>query len=160
MLYAERLPALPSARTIVVPVVALVIGAAAATGTYAVLDEDTSGSQATAPKVIVADPPAQPGAGVGAKNEAGVAAAIGNPAVSPQTGLKDEASTRPRSDSRTAGSSSAAARRPIPRRFRRKRPNHRGAAPGSPPGHLGGGPVIRCTPDGVRTNTCQEWYTK
>jgi hypothetical protein len=92
MLYAERLPALPSARTIVVPVVALVIGAAAATATYAVLDEDTSGSQATAPKVIV-DPPAQPGAGVGAKNEAGVAAAIGNPAVSPQTGLKDEAST-------------------------------------------------------------------
>jgi hypothetical protein len=93
MHYAERLPALPSARTVVVPVVALVIGAAAATATYAVLDEDTSGSQATAPKVIVADPPAQPGAGVGAKNEAGVAAAIGNPAVSPQTGLKDEAST-------------------------------------------------------------------
>ena len=93
MLYAERLPALPSARTIVVPVVALVIGAAAATATYAVLDEDTSGSQATATKVIVADSPAQPGAGVGAKNEAGVAAATGNPAVSPQTGLKDEAST-------------------------------------------------------------------
>jgi hypothetical protein len=93
MQYAERLPALPSARTIVVPVVALVIGAAGATATYAVFDEDTSGSQATAPKVIVADPPAQPGAGVGAKNEAGVAAAIGNPAMSSQTGLKDEAST-------------------------------------------------------------------
>jgi hypothetical protein len=91
MQYAERLPALPSARTVVVPVVALVIGAAAATGTYALLDDDKSGSQATAPRVIVAEPPAQPGEGVGAKNEAGVAAAIGSSAVSPATEPKDEA---------------------------------------------------------------------
>ena len=35
MQYAERLPTLPSARTIVVAVVALGIGAGAATATYA-----------------------------------------------------------------------------------------------------------------------------
>jgi hypothetical protein len=93
MQYAERLPALPSARTMVVPVVALAIGAAAATGAFALLDDESTGTQATAPKVIVADPPAQPSAGVRAKNEAGVAAAIGNPAVGPATESKDEAGT-------------------------------------------------------------------
>jgi hypothetical protein len=91
MQYAERLPALPAARTIVVPAVALIIGAAAATGAYALLDDDPSGSQASAPKVIVAEPPAQPGPGVSAKNEAGVAAAIGSPAATSATETKDEA---------------------------------------------------------------------
>jgi hypothetical protein len=81
MQYAERLPRLPSARAMVVPVVALVIGAAAATGAYAVLDDDSSGLQPTATRVIIAEPPAEPSAGVGAKNEAGVAAAIGSPAA-------------------------------------------------------------------------------
>jgi hypothetical protein len=89
--YAERQPALPAAKTIVAPAVALVIGAAAATGAYALLDNETSGSQTTAPKVIVAEPPAPPGPGVGAKDEAGVAAAIGSPAALSASETKDEA---------------------------------------------------------------------
>jgi hypothetical protein len=93
MQYAERLPALPAPRTIVAPLVALAIGAAAATGVYALLDDDPSGSQATAPKVIVTEPPAQPGPGVSAKNEAGVAAAIGSPAATSASETKDEAGT-------------------------------------------------------------------
>jgi hypothetical protein len=104
MQYAERLPALPSARTMLVPIVALAIGAAAATGAYALLDDENTGTQATAPKVIVADPPAQPSAGVGAKNEAGVAAAIGNPGVGPATEMKDEAGTAAAIGQATGGS--------------------------------------------------------
>jgi hypothetical protein len=66
-----------STRTIAAPIVALVIGAAAATGVNALLDEGSGGVQAAATKVIVAEPPAQPGEGVSAKDEAATAAAIG-----------------------------------------------------------------------------------
>jgi hypothetical protein len=54
-----------------------VIGAAAATGVNALLDDGTGGVQPAATKVIVAEPPAQPGEGVSAKDEAATAAAIG-----------------------------------------------------------------------------------
>jgi hypothetical protein len=91
MQYSERPPALPSARTMLAPIVALVIGAAAATGAYALLDDDNSGSQQPATRVIVAEPPAQPSAGVRAKDEAAVAAAVGTPAVGAGTAAKDEA---------------------------------------------------------------------
>jgi hypothetical protein len=73
MQYAEHLP---NPRRMVVPVVALVIGAAAATGTYALLDNETVELQP--PKVIVAETPAQPSQGVAAKHEAATAAAISN----------------------------------------------------------------------------------
>jgi hypothetical protein len=76
MQYAEHLP---NPRRMLVPVVALVIGAAAATGTYALLDEEQVALQP--PKIIVADTPAQPGEGVSAKNEAATAAAIGTGAA-------------------------------------------------------------------------------
>jgi hypothetical protein len=74
MQYADRLPSLPSPRTMV----AIVIGAGAATGIYALLDDDSAGSVASTTRVIVAEP-AQPGAGAAAKDEAAVAAAIGQP---------------------------------------------------------------------------------
>lgn len=67
MQYAEHLPRLAAPKSIVGPAVALVIGAAAATGAYALLDDD-SVVQPTATKVIVAEPPAQAGEGVGAKS--------------------------------------------------------------------------------------------
>jgi hypothetical protein len=87
MQYAEHLP---NPRRMVVPVVALVIGAAAATGTYALLDNETVELQP--PKVIVAETPAQPSQGVAAKHEAATAAAIGTGAASTSFG-KDEAAT-------------------------------------------------------------------
>ena len=90
MQYAERLPTLPSPRAMVVPVVALVIGAGAATGAYALLDDDGSGPAPSTTKVIVAEP-VQPGAGVAAKDEAAVAAAISNSSARPATEVKDEA---------------------------------------------------------------------
>ena len=92
MQYAERLPYVPSPKSLAVPLVALVLGAAAATGLYTLIDDDGTSVTPADTKVIVADPPAQPGPGVAAKNEAGVASAIGNPAL-PVEGVsaKDEA---------------------------------------------------------------------
>ena len=93
MQYAERLPYVPSPKTLAVPLIALVLGAAAATGLYTLIDNNDGSSVAPADtRVIVVDPPAQPGPGVAAKNEAGVASAIGNPAL-PGEGVtaKDEA---------------------------------------------------------------------
>jgi hypothetical protein len=87
MQYAEHLP---NPRRMVVPVVALVVGAAAATGTWALLDSEQVALQP--PKVIVTEAPAQPSQGVAAKNEAATAAAIGTGAVSNSFG-KDEAAT-------------------------------------------------------------------
>src|SRR5688500_14922986 len=79
MQYAARLPSVPSPKTVAVPLVALVLGAAAATGAYALIDDGTIDQPSTS-KVIVVDKPAQPGQGVAAKDEAGTAAAIaGNP---------------------------------------------------------------------------------
>jgi hypothetical protein len=92
MQYTERLPYVPSPRTLAVPLVALVLGAGAATGLYTLVDNDGTSVTPGDTRVIVADPPAQPGEGVAAKNEAGVASAIGNPAL-PGEGVsaKDEA---------------------------------------------------------------------
>jgi hypothetical protein len=77
MHYAQRLPTPLSTRTIAAPIVALVLGAAAATGVNALLDDGTDGVPPAATKVIVAEPPAQPGEGVSAKDEAATATAIG-----------------------------------------------------------------------------------
>jgi hypothetical protein len=87
MQYAEHLP---NPRRMVAPAVALVIGAAAATGAYALIDSEQV--ELPAPKVIVAEPPAQPSQGVAAKHEAATAAAIGASATSTSFG-KDEAAT-------------------------------------------------------------------
>jgi hypothetical protein len=77
MHYAQRLSTPLSARTIAAPIVALVIGAAAATGVNALLDDGAGSAQPAATKVIVAEPPVQAGDGVSAKDEAATAAAIG-----------------------------------------------------------------------------------
>jgi hypothetical protein len=87
MQYAERLP---NPKSIVVPVVALAIGAAAATGTYALIDSEQV--QLDSPKVIVTETPAQPSQGLAAKNEAATAAAIATQVPSSSFG-KDEAGT-------------------------------------------------------------------
>jgi hypothetical protein len=87
MQYAEHLP---NPRRMVAPAVALVIGAAAATGAYALIDSEQV--ELPTPKVIVAEPPAQPSQGVAAKHEAATAAAIGAGATSTPFG-KDEAAT-------------------------------------------------------------------
>ena len=89
MEYAARLPRIPSRRTMVAPVVALVVGAGVATGAYALIDD---GSTVTAPsKVIVVENPGPHAAQIPGKNEARTAAAI-----SPQTGVTavhDESAT-------------------------------------------------------------------
>lgn len=87
MQYAEHLP---NPRRMVAPAVALVIGAAAATGAYALLDNEQV--ELPTPQVIVAEPPAQPSQGVAAKHEAATAAAIGASAASSSFG-KDEAAS-------------------------------------------------------------------
>jgi len=77
-----------SARTMLVPLVALVIGAAAATATYAVIDNGDAIQAST--RLIVVETPAQHSADIPGKNEAATAVAI-NPTrsvVGP-----DEAST-------------------------------------------------------------------
>ena len=91
MQYAARLPSAPSPKTVAIPLVALVLGAAAATGAYALIDDE---QVVQAPKVIVLDAPAPAGVGTTAKDEAGTAAAIA--AVSAPGGgvtAKDEAAT-------------------------------------------------------------------
>jgi hypothetical protein len=90
----------PRTKSLLVPVLALAIGAAGAVGLNAALD-DTDGGSGSA-RVIVPDP-VTPGAGTAAKDEAGAAAAIArHPAtvgsgitVNPGAGTaaKDEAAT-------------------------------------------------------------------
>jgi hypothetical protein len=86
MQYAERLP---NPKSMVVPVVALAIGAAAATGAYALIDSDQV--NLPEPKVIVTETPAPASDGVAAKHEAATAAAIGQASTS--SFGKDEAAT-------------------------------------------------------------------
>jgi hypothetical protein len=78
-----------SARTVLAPLVALVIGAAAATGTYALIDNGGDAIQAST-RLIVVETPAQHSADIPGKNEAATAAAI-NPTRS--VAGPDEAST-------------------------------------------------------------------
>jgi hypothetical protein len=79
----------PSARTILAPLVALVIGAAAATGTYALIDNGDDVIRAST-RLIVVETPAQHSADIAGKNEAATAVAI-NPTLS--VAGTDEAST-------------------------------------------------------------------
>jgi hypothetical protein len=65
----------PSAMTILVPLVALVIGAAAAAATYALIDNGDDAIQA-ATRVIFVETPAQHSSDIPGKNEAATAAAI------------------------------------------------------------------------------------
>jgi hypothetical protein len=73
MQYTERLPVPLPTRSLVTPLVALVIGAAAATGAYALID---NGDELQPSNVIVVERPAPAGDGVAAKDEAASAAAI------------------------------------------------------------------------------------
>jgi hypothetical protein len=78
-----------SARTMLAPLVALVIGAAAATGTYALIDNGDDAIQAST-RLIVVETPAQHSADIPGKNEAATAVAI-NPTLG--VAGPDEAST-------------------------------------------------------------------
>lgn len=80
MEYAARLTRFPSRQSIVVPLVALVLGAGVATGTYALIDNS---STTTASKVIVVDRTGPHAATIPGKNESATAAAIGG--TVPQT---------------------------------------------------------------------------
>ena len=79
----------PAARTVLAPFVALVIGAAAATGAYALIDNGDDAIEA-ATRLIVVETPAQHSADIPGKNEAATAVAI-SPRLSVTT--HDEAST-------------------------------------------------------------------
>ena len=87
-LHAPHAPVLPNPRAVLVPLLALVIGAAGATGIYAATDGGEGASVTPAEVVVV------PSSSAGGKNEAATAAAIGG-AASPQSsaGGKDEAVT-------------------------------------------------------------------
>jgi hypothetical protein len=76
MQYAAHLPALPSRRSVAAPVVALVLGAAAAVGGYALIDNQDV-VPATADKVVFVDTPG-PGEGVRGIDDTAKAAAIGS----------------------------------------------------------------------------------
>jgi hypothetical protein len=78
-------------RAVLVPAIALAIGAAGAVGVYAVVDDTDVDIQPT--RVVVADPPAKPGEGVAAKHESATAAAIAGSSSSSSLEGKDEAAT-------------------------------------------------------------------
>ena len=88
MQYEASLARLP-ARTMLAPLVALVIGAAAATGTYALIDNGDDTIQAST-RLIFVETPARHSADIPGKNEAATAVAI-NP--TPSVAGPDEAST-------------------------------------------------------------------
>ena len=87
MEYAARAPRLPSRRSMVAPVAALLVGAGLATGAAFLVDDGVGGS-ATSSKVIVVETPAPGSAQIAGKNEASTAAAI-----SPQPGVTSITST-------------------------------------------------------------------
>jgi hypothetical protein len=82
MQYAAHLP---NTRSLAVPMVSLVIGAAGAVGIYAALDETDVTIEPT--RVVVQEP----NNGAGAKHESATASAIGGP-VQSSSAVKDEAS--------------------------------------------------------------------
>lgn len=90
MEYAARLTRLPSRRTMVAPVVALVVGAGVATGAYALIDNGEGASNAA--KVIVVETPGPHAADIPGKNEAATAAAI-SPQTTAEIPGKDESTT-------------------------------------------------------------------
>lgn len=74
MQYTARLPYIPSPRSLAAPVAALAVGAAVATGAWALIDNETVIQEPA--QVIVLDTPAPAGPGLSAKNEAATAAAL------------------------------------------------------------------------------------
>ena len=95
--HAEVPHLLPSRTPVVVAIVALLVGGAIATGVWWLTDNDVNILPESEPvtKVILAQP-VEPGAGSAAKNEAGVAAAVGGVAVAEPgagTAAKNEAGT-------------------------------------------------------------------
>ena len=88
MEYAARLPRIPSRRTFVAPLGALVVGAGVATGVYALVDDSgTTGAS----KVIVVEQPAQGSAAIPGKNEATTAAAISHTGTASIPGKNESA---------------------------------------------------------------------
>jgi hypothetical protein len=138
-------------RSILVPLVALVIGAGGAVGTYALLDDTDVSVNPT--RVIVTDAPVKPGQGVAAKNEAGTAAAVG---VQPQAqdfgkdeaataaALDADASTSARDDAPTSSLAGSTTERHIgggpPAESRRHVPQDQGTTIGSDALSRTGGP--------------------
>jgi hypothetical protein len=88
MQYAGRLPNLPATRTMLVCVIALLVGAVVATGAYALIDGTDSGTQAT--KYIVVEQQANGSAEIPGKNEATTAAVVG---LQPTVSSTDETAT-------------------------------------------------------------------
>jgi hypothetical protein len=91
MEYAARLPRSPSRRTLVAPLVALLVGAGVATGAYALIDDNDVATQAS--KVIVVEQPASGTADIPGKNESSTAAAIAGAGSATDIPGKDEAVT-------------------------------------------------------------------
>ncbi|MGH2745432.1 MAG: hypothetical protein ACRDLY_18520 [Thermoleophilaceae bacterium] len=96
MEYAARLL---TPRSVLVPALALAIGAGGAVGIYSALDEPDVGVQAT--RVVVTEPPAKPGPGVAAKHESATAAAIAQPGSHWSADGSDEAASAATSSPRT-----------------------------------------------------------
>jgi hypothetical protein len=78
-------------RSVLVPALALVIGAGGALGISSALDDADVDVQA--PRVVVTESPAKPGEGVSAKHESATAAAIAIPGPSSSFEGKDEAAS-------------------------------------------------------------------
>ena len=100
MEYAARLPRTPSRRTIVAPIVALLVGAGAATGAYALIDNGDTATQAA--KVIVVEKPAPNAAVIPGKNEASTAAAISQSGGIELRGSKASATSKQSFDAQSA----------------------------------------------------------
>jgi hypothetical protein len=90
MEYAARLTRFPSRKTLVAPVVALVVGAGVATGAYALIDDNGT---TTASKVIVVEQPGPHAAEIPGKNEANTAAAISGQSAGTDLPGKNESAT-------------------------------------------------------------------
>jgi hypothetical protein len=96
MEYAARLPRSPSRRTLVAPLVALLVGAGVATGAYALVDDNDVATQAS--KVIVVEQPAPGTADIPGKDEAATAAGISQSGAVELRGSKASATGEPAFD--------------------------------------------------------------
>jgi hypothetical protein len=96
MEYAAPLPRTPSRRTLLAPIVALLVGAGVATGAYALIDDNDGAAQAS--RVIVVETPAPGTADIPGKNESSTAAAISQPGGVELRGSKASATSKPAFD--------------------------------------------------------------
>jgi hypothetical protein len=150
-------PHVPSRAPVVAAIAALLVGGAIATGVWWLTDNDVNILPESEPATrVIVTQPVEPGAGTAAKNEAGVAAAVGGLAAAPGAGTaaKNEAGVAAAISGSVAGESGLSVGQRYGTAQYRVDPSTGYATPASPPSSYGyPGPTPDSSPRGPGART-------